>query len=164
IVAGGTYSTTFASSENPISEGGRWINGAAVGLDWNNVVTTNASDGVSRACGNVIVSGYNDPIAVYAGQTFNNHQLAQGPLYRASGYTPRGTYHEAELLLRFNISAHSASGYEVLFALNDPATSQDGYAVVRWNGPLGNYSTIYNGGSGSLPTIQNGDVFRVELS
>ena len=35
-----TYSTTFPAAENPISEGGNWINGGAVGLDWANVQTT----------------------------------------------------------------------------------------------------------------------------
>ena len=36
----GTYATVFPAAENPISEGGRWINGKTVGLDWANVVTT----------------------------------------------------------------------------------------------------------------------------
>ena len=33
-VFGRTYATQFRSSENPVSEQGAWINGAAVGLDW----------------------------------------------------------------------------------------------------------------------------------
>jgi hypothetical protein len=33
------YTTNFPLTENPISEGGRWINGGAVGLDWTNVST-----------------------------------------------------------------------------------------------------------------------------
>ena len=36
----GKYSTTFALTENPISEGGNWVNGKAVGLDWANVSIT----------------------------------------------------------------------------------------------------------------------------
>jgi hypothetical protein len=36
-----TYTTTFPLTENPISEGGNWINGKAVGLDWANLATTN---------------------------------------------------------------------------------------------------------------------------
>ena len=31
LQAAGTYSTSFPASENPISEGGRWINGKANG-------------------------------------------------------------------------------------------------------------------------------------
>ena len=36
----GTYSTNFPSTENPISESGRWINGGSTGLKWANVRTT----------------------------------------------------------------------------------------------------------------------------
>ena len=34
-----TYTTNFPLTENPISENSNWINGAAIGLDWNNVQT-----------------------------------------------------------------------------------------------------------------------------
>ena len=35
----GPYSTSFPLTETPISEGGNWINGQTVGLDWKNVNT-----------------------------------------------------------------------------------------------------------------------------
>ena len=35
-----SYSTTFPLTENPISEGGRWLGGASVGLDWGDIGTT----------------------------------------------------------------------------------------------------------------------------
>jgi hypothetical protein len=35
-----TYSTKFPNAENPLSEGGVWINGGTVGLDWHDCVTT----------------------------------------------------------------------------------------------------------------------------
>src|SRR5208337_935597 len=38
--SGNSYTTNFPLTENPISEGGRWINGGTVGLDWTNVRTT----------------------------------------------------------------------------------------------------------------------------
>ena len=34
------YTTNFPLTENPISEGGEWINGGVVGLDWTNLSTT----------------------------------------------------------------------------------------------------------------------------
>src|SRR5437016_5611565 len=34
-----TYTTDFALTEDPISEGGNWINGLVVGLDWRNCAT-----------------------------------------------------------------------------------------------------------------------------
>src|SRR5215468_2365128 len=35
------YATRFAMAENPISEGGVWTNGGSVGIDWQNIQTTN---------------------------------------------------------------------------------------------------------------------------
>ena len=35
-----SYTTNFPLTKNPISEGGRWVNGFTTGLDWNNVFTT----------------------------------------------------------------------------------------------------------------------------
>jgi len=35
----GPYSTTFGHAENPLSEGGKWLNGHAEGLDWADVET-----------------------------------------------------------------------------------------------------------------------------
>ena len=36
-----SYSTHFRLDEDPISEGGKWINGAKEGVDWFNVITKN---------------------------------------------------------------------------------------------------------------------------
>ena len=36
-----TYTTSFPRAENPISEGGNWVNGKTDGLVWADVATTN---------------------------------------------------------------------------------------------------------------------------
>src|SRR5713226_6600461 len=36
----GPYATNFSLAENPISEGGKWLNGQTDGLDWTDVRTT----------------------------------------------------------------------------------------------------------------------------
>src|SRR5246127_4853048 len=36
-----SYSTRFQHDEDPISEGGKWINGGKDGIDWYNVITKN---------------------------------------------------------------------------------------------------------------------------
>src|ERR1700730_104316 len=36
----GPYTTAFSRAENPISEGGKWLNGRTDGLDWTDVRTT----------------------------------------------------------------------------------------------------------------------------
>jgi hypothetical protein len=146
----GGYSTSFDTAENPLSEGGRWINGQAAGIDWTNVQT---ASGFAYATS--INGGYDDNIAVLT-TTLAADQWAQGTVHRASGYSP-GTNHEIELLLRFQITAHNARGYEVLWA-------QDGEInVVRWNGPLGNYTPLGGTYGPNIGPAVDGDVLRAEI-
>jgi len=147
----GSYSTSFLLNENPISEGGRWINGGAVGLNWNNVQTI-----PGRAYGASIVSGYDDDIAVL-NTAFAADQYAQGIVYRAAGYAPSGS-HEIELLLRFRIVAGNARGYEVLWG--GGGTTNGELAIVRWNGPLGDYTSL---ASTTIAPAVSGDVLRAEI-
>jgi hypothetical protein len=147
----GDYSTTFPVAENPISESGKWINGAATGIDWNNVAV--ASD---YAFASAIAAGYNDDIAILV-SSYATNQYARSVIYKESGYAPASS-HEVELLLRFGISANDAHGYEVLWGIS-------GYvAVVRWNGPVGNYTPIYDPGPGSAPVPSDGDIFLATIS
>ena len=87
-----SYSTAFPLSEGPISEGGKWINGQTVGLDWNNVYT---SGGFS---GGVVPSStpYADPAAILAGSWGPNQTV----LARVRVSTPGAYYQEVELRLR----------------------------------------------------------------
>ena len=57
-----SYSTRFQLDEDPISEGGKWINGGKDGIDWFNVITKN---GV--AYGAVTQGEYTDPTALLTG-------------------------------------------------------------------------------------------------
>lgn len=163
-------SITFSATENPISQGGKWNNGLADYTNWNNSQTTNATDGIYRAVGSAFVSGFNDPTSILKTSvlTLAPDQYAEGVIYLQSGYVPAASpsatsYHETQLRLRFTGSSGSLVGIEILFAYNNPTVSGDGYAVVRWNGVLGDFTTIVNGGGGSLPAITDGTVFRVEL-
>jgi hypothetical protein len=151
IASGSTYSTAFAATENPLSEGGKWINGKAIGLNWNN---TQSVPGKAFAAD--FATGYNDPISVLT-TSFTANQYAEGTVYRAPGYSP-GVNHEVELLLRFQITANSARGYEVLY-------SHDGWLViVRWNGPLGNYTELASSGRPVSGNAADGDVIRAEIT
>jgi hypothetical protein len=154
---GASYATSFPGIENPISEGGAWVNGLAVGLDWNNPKTTGG-----KAVGSVAMTGsrYADDIGHLSTSlhAFSANQWAQGTVYKASGYTGGGGSHEIELLLRFQITAHNARGYEILWGLA-------GYiAIVRWNGPVGNYTPLYDPGTGSIAPPVDGDVLRAEMN
>jgi len=71
------------------------------------------------------------------------------------GYRNPGDAHEIELLLRFRISANNARGYEVLWG-------QDGViAIVRWNGPLGDYTSLLEGPN--IGAAVDGDTLRAEI-
>jgi hypothetical protein len=152
----GSYSTNFNGTENPLSEGGRWITGKATGLDWNDPLSAGG-----KAYASVLSGGnsrYNDSIGQLTATagTFNANQYAQGTVYLVSGYS--GASHEIELLLHFSVSPHNAHGYEILWGLT-------GYlAVVRWNGALGDYTPIYDPGTGSMPIPKDGDVLRAQIN
>ena len=104
-----------------------------------------------------VPSRYNDSIA-QLDTTFTENQYAQGTVSRVAGYDPSPSKHEVELLLRFQISENSAHGYEILWGIS-------GYlAVVRWNGPLGNYTALYDTGDPGIGPAADGDSLRAEIS
>jgi hypothetical protein len=155
---GSGYSTGFPSSENPLSEGGKWVTGKTVGLDWNDPRSDPGRVYASTLCG-LGSSRYDDNIAHLdtSYSTFTPNQYAQATVFKVAGYSTSGG-HEVELLLRFEITAHSARGYEILWGIS-------GYmAIVRWNGPLGDYTPLYDPGAGSISVPNDGDVFRAEIS
>jgi chitodextrinase len=152
---GSSYSTSFDQTENPISEGGKWVNGRTNGIDWNDGATADGNVHASVLTG-ADGSRYSDNIAHLSPsfKVFNPNQYAQGTIYRVPGYSAS---HEVELLLRFSISDHDAQGYEILWGVT-------GYlAIVRWNGQLGEYTVLYGTSVGDVPVPQDGDVMRAEM-
>jgi hypothetical protein len=154
IKTGSYYKTTFALTENPISEGGVWINGGTVGLDWIDVSTESG-----YAHGNYCPSSppYKDPTAILKG-TWSNDQEAQATVYCAKP-TP-SEYQEVEIRLRSSVSAHSCTGYEIFFrCLKD----SNAYAeIVRWNGPLGSWTSLQHN-SGGQYGVSDGDVIKATV-
>jgi len=150
----GSYTTSFTQTENPISEGSRWINGKTVGLDWSNVaVSSGVAYGTQRG-----IDGYNDSLAVLSG-TWGPDQTAEATVHSIN-QVGGNTFQEVELLLRFAISAHSARGYEINFrAVN---TSEAYSQIVRWNGSLGNFTLIDSRG-GTAYGIKEGDVVKATI-
>jgi hypothetical protein len=146
-----SYATHFPLTENPISEGGKWINGQTVGLDWCNV-RTNGTQAYGTQSGS---GGFNDSIALVGG-TWGNSQSATATV-RTVNQQAGSTYEEVELLLRFSINAHNAHGYECNFSCR----SSGYYAeIVRWNGPLGNFTYL---DQRQGPGLHNGDRVRATI-
>jgi hypothetical protein len=138
-----SYRTTFNLDEDPISEGGAWLNGGRDGIDWCNVITRGgkAYGAVSRH----IQTGepenptldiyghreaaYDDPTAVLSGSWGRNQHG------KARVFSKNQTdlyYQEVEIRLRSMITPHSCTGYEVFWRC---LSAEGGYAqIVRWNG------------------------------
>ena len=122
-----SYSTRFQLNEDPISEGGKWINGGEDGIDWHNVITKN---GV--AYGAVSKGAYTDPTALLAGTWGKN------PTVKAKVFSRNQTekyYQEVEIRLRSMLTRQRCTGYEVFWRC---LKTQNAYAqIVRWNGKVG---------------------------
>ena len=139
------YSTSFPNVENPISESGNWTNGGATGIDWRNCRVSQAG----RCIGDqdhTTPNYYSDSTAVLSG-TWANNQQVEAVVYRVGGNT-----NEVELRLRTIITANSITGYEILF-------NHEGMQIVRWNGPVADFTVIGSGGTGGV----DGDIVKASM-
>jgi hypothetical protein len=151
-----TYTTSFALDEEPISEGGNWINGKQAGLDWADVRTM-----PGRAYGLEIGNHplkYDDSTALLAG-AWGPDQMAEATVYSLS---PRDDMNqEVELRLRSSLSAHICTGYEILFRC---LKTDDAYAeIVRWNGPFGDFTYLVQAHYRADVGVATGDVVRATM-
>ncbi|HVP46764.1 MAG TPA: hypothetical protein VMT32_09280 [Bryobacteraceae bacterium] len=148
-----TYTTNFRLTENPISEGEHWINGKAAGLDWCDVATIpGLAFGVESDS-----RGYDDATALLKGN-WGPNQTVQATVHSVD---PNDNIsEEVELRLRSSLSAHSATGYEINFRCSK--TEKAYSEIVRWNGPLGNF-TYLSQHNGSQYGVANGDVVKATI-
>jgi hypothetical protein len=148
-----TYTTQFPTAENPVSEGGNWTNGKAVGLDWADVATI-----PGLAYGTESGSGrYDDSTAILTG-TWGADQTAQATVHSVNQND--SIYEEVELRLRSAISAHKNTGYEINFRCSKTGNAYT--QIVRWNGALGDFSYLSNK-SGSQYGVKDGDVVKATI-
>ena len=146
-----TYTTSFPLTENPISEGGNWVNGGTVGLDWCNVSTT-----PGKAYGTETGSiNYDDSTALLTG-TWGPNQTVQATVYTT--VAGNSNWEEVELRVRSSLSAHNCTGYEINFSVNP---SNPYVQIVRWNGAFGSWTEL--NGTGSYGA-KNGDVIKATVS
>lgn len=137
------YTSAFASSENPFSDGGKFLQGFADGVLWQNTLSISGSPGDMEASGTS--AGYNDCVCcLKPGFGISQVKHYSRGIVKKVTYTPLNS-HEIELLVGWNISISSATGYEF----------DCGYGVapqfVRWNGALGNF-TVQGAANDNLAT------------
>ena len=145
------YSTSFPLTENPISENGNWINGKAVGLDWGDVQTT---PGLAFGTNS---GNYADSTALVSG-SWGPDQMAQATVHSVN--QTDSVYEEVELRLRSAISAHSITGYEINFRCSKTGNAYS--QVVKWNGPLGNFTYLW-GVDGGQYGVADKDVVKATM-
>jgi hypothetical protein len=148
-----TFFTDFLTDENPLREGGRWLEGLADGLDWNNVRSSGGNALPTHV--NTVSPPFDDNIACIDPSfiTFGDNQYAQATVFKSGGHLGNC---EIEILVRWAISAHTARGYEIYWN----TTAADAQ-LVRWNGALNDFVPLTSGSGGG--GIVDGDLIRVEV-
>jgi hypothetical protein len=163
-----SYATSFPADEDPISEGGMWLNGRDEGIDWANIRT---KDGLAHGeslplkvrekrpeQGDTFTEGdYNDPEAILKG-TWGRNQHVKAVVFSRN---PTAEYYqEVELRLRSQMLPHAIPGYEVFFR---PLKAEGGYAeIVRWEGPLGKWTSLCRK-DGPEFGVEDGDVIEATI-
>lgn len=144
-----SYSTSFAGTENPLSEGGIWTNGGTTGLDWTDVRKT---PGLAFATQVPHTSPpFDDSIACLSG--YHPDQWVSGVIRNPGN---AAAHREVELHLRQRISAHSAISIEL------DITIDFGLQVVRWNGPVNSFTPIASNITAGV-TTNDGDVYYAQF-
>jgi hypothetical protein len=147
-----SYSTRFRLDEDPISEGGRWLNGGSDGLDWFNVVTRN---GIAH--GTASRGEYTDPTALLAG-TWGKDQKVKARVF--SRNPTEKYYQEVEIRLRSSLSPRRCTGYEVFWrCLKTPNAYVE---IVRWNGKVGDWTSLKKL-SGARYGVKDGDLVEATI-
>jgi len=147
-----TYRTAFPLAEDPISEGGVWVSGRAVGTDWGDVLTK-----AGLAIGRDGPVKFSDPTALLTGE-WGPDQTVTATVHSVRPTT--ACCQEVELRLRSSLSAHRCAGYEILFrCLKTPGAYME---IVRWNGPVGDF-TYLSRNRGAEYGVQHGDVITATI-
>ncbi len=158
-----SYSTSFPTTETPLSESGKWVLGGTTGRDWNDPKTTGGACYAQFVNGgnhnpNANGSNYDDNIAHLATSVFSAtaNQYAEGVVSLAGGYTGSGGGHEIELMVRFSITNGVARGYEFLYNIGGHGQ------LVRWNGAIGDFTSL--GDANADVSLADGDTLRIEIT
>jgi hypothetical protein len=171
-----SYSTRFQQDEDPVSEGGIWLNGARDGIDWADIVVRNgvaygavtrmqaaerrAEQGnlASADAGDAPEGDYDDPTALLAG-AWGKNQHARGRVF--SRNQTEEYFQEVEIRLRSTLTPHRCSGYEIFWRC---LKTENAYAeIVRWNGKVGDFTSLQKL-SGPQYGVQDGDIVEAIIS
>jgi chitodextrinase len=153
VASGPGYTTNFSLTENPISEGGHWVN--TVSATWNAPVST-----VGGSPGHAVglnSSAFNDSIAMLTG-SFTPDQKVTATAFRGGASGPS----EIELHLRMTMVPGAAGDPDRVFTYEiDVVPSLSAIFIVRWNGPQGMYTVLE---TGSIAGVNDGDIIDATVT
>ena len=156
----GPYSTKFPRAENPISEGGKWLNGQKDALDWADVRTRpGLAFGLEIGGSRPEPQKFDDATALLAG-TWGPNQTVQATVHSVNQNLSEKVWEEVELRLRSTLTPHSATGYEVMFRCSK--TPKAYCNIARWDGALGKFAYVKTSG-GSKYGVADGDVVKATM-
>ncbi len=144
------YASKFLETEDPISEGGHWIGGKTVGLDWGNVSTT-----PGYATGHAGPKRFADSVALLTGDWPANQSVEEVVDRRKVS-----SYPEVSMRLRSSLAKRNCDGYEISFSLRGDDTAY--LIIVRWNGPLADFTYLVNT-PGKQFGVKTGDVVKATV-
>lgn len=149
------FSTAFPATENPISQGGIFLNGGTDGTAWKD----NQSAGKAFAT-SIDTDGVTDCVSQLKRSFLacTSNQYSEATLFKVGGYGPGVTTHELEVFVNLTIASNSITGYELYLNIGGNHT------LVRWNGAHNDFSPLdsNNAGNGNMPAYADGDVIRIE--
>ncbi|MBZ5565951.1 MAG: hypothetical protein LAP13_26460 [Acidobacteriia bacterium] len=156
----GPYNTNFTRTENPILEGGEWLNGQTDGVDWTDVRTTpGLAFGTEIGGRRPAPQKYDDSTAILKG-TWGPNQTVQATVVSANPTRDGKVWEEVELRLRSSISPHNCTGYEIMFRCSKIPKAYCN--IARWEGPLGKF-TYLKKMEGSKYGVKTGDVVKASM-
>jgi Calx-beta domain len=151
-----TYTTSFTSTEDPISENGRWIGGKTVGLAWSDFQSVPGLAFGKQAGTSPGV--YDDAIALLTG-TWGPNQTVQATVKTVNQND--SFVEELEIRLRSTVTPNSSTGYECNFSARRSANAY--VQIVRWNGAFGDFTPL-DGRGGSSYALHNGDTITCTIN
>jgi hypothetical protein len=152
------YVTDFPLTENPISEGGRWLNGELDGVILGNVRTTPGKAFADRL---IPVAGPNaDSTAILVSPVVGPDQYVEITIHREVGYTPPDS-HEIALILRGSMD--SVGPIYTPFYQIQLLFGGTGCVFYTQDGTMGGYAELGGVTGPSFSALVTGDVIRAKI-
>ena len=150
------WDTSFNFTEAPISQSGAWLHNAT---PWSLVDTSSSVVAGGAAYGTQTGTGQFDDSYAYLAGVWGANQGGQ-VIVHLDGAISHASTHEIEILLRVQDSSTQVTAYECNLAYDGSYAE-----IVRWNGPLGNFTYVAPQGSGGPGpgVVATGGIFSAHI-